>query len=430
MSEETTVVDTTTEETTDTTNEKYSIETETLTEFGNLCRILTGRTDTSLSQEDYYFNIIDMKDVLSWAQNEAITQQDLIDQIINTYSQQHNLPEAEKASFGNDNLEESLTFNEDVSTGEGYNGSGTIQLGYSFLSGESFNIVGIRFIGHHVNDILSLEIQDEYENILYAGSIKGSQKKWVELRFDEAIRVYKDKIYKVWNRSTWYPPRMTINNISSKLLNLSSLRYNVKTNILQESLVTLPGSIAPINLIIEPFSEPLPSEYYIHRKTLDKIAQEVQRIDNYNTKISLSSIISKLQTVNKNYIGKIPFIQGQIQSAPPYINTSQTNRISYNGFDIVPLLGEKYQLIGFNSKGSKNVEYGIQYLTTQGLIQAKANLPLSNEHKIDLGWQKDGYIFTTPEDVGCIWITAHYINNEDITTDDLDLSYFLKVYKE
>ena len=73
MSEETTVVDTETSE--DTTNEKlFSIKESTLQAFGSLCRTLT-------NESGELFDIEEIKEVLNWAQNEALTQKDLINQI-------------------------------------------------------------------------------------------------------------------------------------------------------------------------------------------------------------------------------------------------------------------------------------------------------------------------------------------------------------
>lgn len=73
MSEETAVVDTETSE--DTTNEKlFSIKESTLQGFGSLCRTLTNKSGE-------LFDIEEIKEVLNWAQNEALTQKDLINQI-------------------------------------------------------------------------------------------------------------------------------------------------------------------------------------------------------------------------------------------------------------------------------------------------------------------------------------------------------------
>ena len=73
MSEETAVVDTETSE--DTTNEKlFSIKEGTLQDFGSLCRTLT-------NESGELFDIEEIKEVLNWAQNEALTQKDLINQI-------------------------------------------------------------------------------------------------------------------------------------------------------------------------------------------------------------------------------------------------------------------------------------------------------------------------------------------------------------
>lgn len=85
MSEETAVVNTTTEETTDTTNEKYSIRTDTLKKFGDLCRILTGNTDNS-NLDNYYFKIDEMQGVIDWVYQEAETQRKLLELIFQAIS--------------------------------------------------------------------------------------------------------------------------------------------------------------------------------------------------------------------------------------------------------------------------------------------------------------------------------------------------------
>lgn len=64
-------------------NTKYSISIESLNTFGDLCRIFTGNTNIELVGEDnYYFQIKDMWDVLDWAYKESIIQKELIDQLL------------------------------------------------------------------------------------------------------------------------------------------------------------------------------------------------------------------------------------------------------------------------------------------------------------------------------------------------------------
>lgn len=98
-------------------------------------------------------------------------------------------------------------------------------------------------------------------------------------------------------------------------------------------------------------------------------------------------------------------VRARVDNASPYY-VSSTTRVSYVGMDIDVSTDYTYTFNYTTTVTGTTTNIGIQYLTQGGvdLVNQQGTFNNSDNRKVDLGWQSDGYVLTPAETAKVVWL--------------------------
>lgn len=206
------------------------------------------------------------------------------------------LPAAENAAFGLDTggMETGI-----VTLGT-YSGGVSYMTEYpasKYTAVEDISIVGLRVYPDGSKSGYSLYLYNANQELIKSISgIACASRTWTTAYFDEPVTIAKGESFIVSGSGMQYIPRADI----------STTVFNGK--VIFDGATTSTGSGAPsvfyqynlygvIDFVFTSVSSPLPDSYEVQRRTMDDIAEEVQRISGATTKLNTAQIIDTLEDV-------------------------------------------------------------------------------------------------------------------------------------
>ena len=205
------------------------------------------------------------------------------------------LPNAEESSFGDNDA--------DIETGivtlgtYSYSGSSTREKPFSkYSANEAISIIGLRIYPKFSSTDKKLYLYNENgELIRTISGVDHVANTWTNAYFDEPVNIAKGESFWVSGSAVQYVPKAK----TSKTIFNGNVTFvgSTATN------GSLPSKIWPdeiygvVDFIIGTVSAELPDEYQIARSTLDDIANEVKRITGTTGKITISQILTTLQSI-------------------------------------------------------------------------------------------------------------------------------------
>ena len=209
-----------------------------------------------------------------------------------------NLPNAEESVFG----AVATTVENGVrtwGTATAYWSSYTYRtFGWVFLVKEDFDIVGLRH-GHYRTGNYILSLWDMDGNLLRQETTSDIRQNgvWVECHFDTPVAAKAGEKYFVSIYSQYRDQSLLDTTVFDPRIEFVEMRTATGNAFPEEAFVASPIVVEWVDILTAPSQPELPSEFKVGLRTMDDIAEEVQRISETETKMTTAQIITALQGV-------------------------------------------------------------------------------------------------------------------------------------